>query len=321
MRGWRRLVGGRRRLLIGAAVLLVLLVAYFGGSWVFSSKLIGQHFGSDEQAQFADFKLPQPEAVTLANGKAKLAGWYFANPRAGTAKCAVVMLHGLSINKAVVVPFTPMFWDRGCDLYLYDLRRHGESSEEFSTYGVHDKKDELIAVDWLAKRTGLPDERIGLWGVSYGAATSLQAAAERPDLAFVVAEASYASLSDIASFQAGKIFGSWAKIFVPGALLVSGWRAGFDPSQASPEKAVRGLETPVLLIHSTSDEFTPYQQSEKIYARSDHAHTVLALTRWGAPHGESYLTDPLAYTRIVDNFLAKYVPNFGSRQAAATPTG
>ena len=84
---------------------------------------------------------------------------------------------------------------------------------------------------------------------------------------------------------------------------------------------MRGLETPVLLIHSTSDEFTPYQQSEKIYARSDHAHTVLALTRWGAPHGESYLTDPLAYTRIVDNFLAKYVPNFGSRQAAATPTG
>lgn len=320
MRGWRRLIGGRR-LLIGAAVLLLLVVAYFGGSWVFSSKLIGQQFGSDEQAHFADFRLPQPEAVTLTNGKTKLAGWYFANPRAGTAQCAVVMLHGFVINKAVILPFTPMFWDRGCDLYLYDLRSHGESSREFSTYGVHDKEDELLAVDWLAKRTRLPDGRIGLWGVSYGAATSLQAAVVRPDLAFVVADASYASLFDIASFQAGKIFGSWAKIFVPGALLVSGWRAGFDPSRASPEKAVRGLKTPVLLIHSTADEFTPYQQSEKIYARSDHAHTVLALTRWGAPHGESYLTDPVAYTRIVDNFLAKNVPNFGSRQAAATPTG
>lgn len=313
MRGWLR---GRWRLAVGATVLLVLFLAYFGASWVFSSKLIGIHFGSDEQVVFSDFKLPQPEVVTLTNGSTRLAGWFFANPRAATAKCAVVMLHGFSINKAVVVPFTPMFWDRGCDLYLYDLRSHGESSKGFSTYGVHDKRDELLAVDWLAKRTRLPDSRIGLWGVSYGAATSIQAAAARPTLAFVVADASYSSLSDIASYQAGKMFGSWAKIFVPGALVVSGWRAGFDPSQASPENAVRALSTPLLLIHSASDEFTPYQQSEKIYAQSNHTHTVLSLTRWGAPHGESYLTDPAAYSRILDSFLTKYAPAFGSRRPA-----
>ena len=105
--------------------------------------------------------------------------------------------------------------------------------------------------------------------MSYGAATSLQAAAVRPGLAFVIADASYSSMSEIASAQADTQFGAWANIFVPGALFISGLRGGFDPAQAAPKDAVRGLTTPVLLVHSTTDEFTPSQHSEAIFANSD----------------------------------------------------
>ena len=310
------LVEGRRRrrrlLLATAAVVLGLLGIYIAISWVFSDKLIARQFSSDEQVQFSDFGLPSPQEVTIDNGKTHLAAWYFANPRA--EKCAVVMLHGFTGNKATVLVAAPLFWNRGCDLLFYDLRGHGASSRGLLTYGVADKKDELAVVDWLEKRTGLSDERVGLIGWSYGAATSLQAAAVRQGLAFVVADASFSSLHDIASVQAGSLFGSWAKIFVPGALFVSGLRADFDPSEASPEKAVRNLRTPVLLIHSTTDEVTPYQQSEVIFAHADHRHTRLVLTRWGAPHAMSYGTDTPAYTRFVDSFLDTYVPRFGSRQ-------
>ncbi len=303
-------------MLIGMVVVVVVAVAYGAVSWIFSNKLIGQRFAADEQVSFADFGLPEPEVVPLTNGPIQLAGWYFRNPRA--AGSAVVMLHGFAINKATVLVWARLFWDLGSDLFLYDLRSHGQSSPDLLTYGVLDKEDELVAVDWLAKRTGLVDGRIGLWGVSYGAATSLQAAAVRPGLAFVVADASYSSLLDIGSFQAGQLFGAWARVFVPGALLISGLRARFDPRAASPETAVRGLATPVLLIHSTTDEFTPSVQSEAIFASSDQTHTVLQLTKWGAAHGESYITNPVAYTRFVDEFLATFAPTFGSRQ---TPTG
>ena len=119
------------------------------------------------------------------------------------------------------------------------------------------------------ERTGLPDERIGLWGVSYGAATSIQTAAARPGLGFVIADASYSSMPDIAAVQADKQIGVWARAFIPGALAVAGWRAGFDPSEASPEEAIRGLEAPVLLVHSTTDAFTPSNQSVAIYAAAD----------------------------------------------------
>lgn len=152
----RRLSGDRRWLAIGVGI-LALLVVYFGISWFFSSKLIANHFGSDEQAVFSDFGLPDPEAVTIANGKTKLASWFFQNPRVGETRCAVVMAHGFTGNKAAILSWAPLFWGRGCDLLLFDFRSHGQSSKGFNTYGVHEKQDELAAVDWLEKRSGLPD--------------------------------------------------------------------------------------------------------------------------------------------------------------------
>jgi pimeloyl-ACP methyl ester carboxylesterase len=287
-------------------------VAVYGGiSWFFSEQLIARKCASQPEATFADFGLPQPEDVAIASGTTRLAGWYFANPQ--RAGCAVILLHGFTGNRADVLIAAPLFWKRGCDLLVYDLRGHGQSSPGLFTYGVHDKEDELAAVDWLSRRAGLSVGQIGLMGWSYGAATSLQAAAVRPEVAFVIADASFSSLTDIARVQAKAMFGSWAKLFVPGAMFVAGLRAGFDPTEASPAEAVRGLTTPVLLIHSTTDEFTPYQHSEAIYANSDHAHTWLELTRWAAPHAQSYATNPVAYEGIVDRFLARFAPKFGRR--------
>jgi pimeloyl-ACP methyl ester carboxylesterase len=305
--------GSRLRLPVAGTIVGSALAAiYTGVSWFFSGKLIARQFPADyDEVVFAEFGLPQPENVTFANGATRLAGWYFANPR--RAGCAVILLHGFTGNRATVLDAAPLFWDRGCDLLLYDLRGHGQSSGGFVTYGVHDKGDTLAAVDWLSQRTGLSDGRIGLMGWSWGAATALQTAAVRPELAFVFADASYSSLPAIARVQAKALFGAWATLFVPGALFISGLRADFDPKAAAPEDAVRGLTTPVLLVHSTTDEFTPYEHSEAIFANSDPRHTRLELTRWGAAHAKSYTTDPVAYTRLVDEFLATFVPNFGSR--------
>jgi fermentation-respiration switch protein FrsA (DUF1100 family) len=106
--------------------------------------------------------------------------------------------------------------------------------------------------------------------------------------------------------QADHQFGAWAKIFVPGALKLAGIRAGFDPSHASPDAAIRHVGAPVLLIHSRQDGFTPYPHSEKIYAASIRSRTRLVIPSWSAPHASSYTERPAAYTAIVDAFLQRY---------------
>jgi uncharacterized protein len=297
----------RVRTLIGLLVLLV--IAYVGVSWVFSDKLIAAQARPLGTVDPAKYGLPRPAVVDVPGGGVKLASWFFANPR--KEHCAVIMLHGFGGARAEVVGAAPIFWNRGCDLLLYDSRGHGDSSPALLTFGVHERQDLKLAIAWLGKRSGLGHKRIGLIGWSYGAASAIQAAAEVPNIAFVVADSSYSSLEDIARVQADKQFGAWAKIFVPGATKIAGLRAGFDPGKASPVAEIRKVRAPVLLIHSRQDGFTPYQHSEKIYAASNKARTRLVIPPWPAPHAESYLKRPAAYIAIVDSFLKRYDPSFG----------
>jgi len=227
-----------RRTLLVAATLAVL--GYGGVSWLFSERLIAPDFKPLGAVDVQAFGLPQPNATRIPGDGVTLAAWYFENPR--KSGCAVVMLHGFGGGRAEVLASTPIFWKRGCHLLLYDARGHGESTPALLSFGAHERQDLRLAIEWLENRTGLPQTRIGLIGWSYGAATAIQAAAELPHLAFVVADSSFSSLGDIARVQAERQFGAWAKIFVPGALLVSGLRGGFDARDPAPADVIRNVQ-------------------------------------------------------------------------------
>lgn len=301
----------KRLVMVILGLVLLLVAAYAAVSWVFSDKLIGQQFTPLGEVTPADFGLPAPEDVSIPGDGVTLAGWYFANPL--EANCAVVMLHGFSGSKEEILAAAPIFWNRGCDLLLYDARGHGHSSRALLTYGAHERQDLRHAIDWLSERAELQRPRIGLIGWSYGAATAIQAASEVHELAFTIADSSYSSLGDIARVQADKQFGTWAKLFVPGALWISSLRAGFDAREAAPDDAIRDVRAPTLLIHSRQDEFTPVEHSEAIYAHSDKSGTRLVIPAWEAPHAHSFTNDRVAYTAAVDSFLAEFAPDFGVR--------
>jgi pimeloyl-ACP methyl ester carboxylesterase len=297
----------RVRTLIG--LVAVLAIAYIGVSWVFSDKLIAPQDRPLGKTDPTAYGLPEPTIVHVPGDGVTLSSWYFPNPRNG--HCAVIMLHGFGGARGEVIGPAPIFWKRGCDLLLYDSRGHGDSSPALLSFGVHERQDLRLAIAWLGTRAKLPNRKIGLIGWSYGAASAIQAAAEVPDVAFVVADSSYSSLEDIARVQAGEQFGAWAKIFVPGALAISGIRAHFDPGKANPAAEIRRVKAPVLLIHSRQDGFTPYTHSEKIYANSDKARTELVIPPWKAAHAESFRERPAAYTALVDAFLQRHDPAFG----------
>jgi hypothetical protein len=102
-----------------------------------------------------------------------------------------------------------------------------------------------------------------------------------------------------------------AGVIVPGVLLVARMRAGFDPAAVSPEDTIAQAQMPVLLIHSRTDDFTPYTHSEAIYANSDHSRTVLHVNDWGSPHAADIGTDFAGYKQLFDAFMAEYAPDFG----------
>lgn len=301
--------------IILSALALVFLGAYAYGSWFFASVLIARPTQTlAESAALvkktpADVGLPAPADVTFSSGEVTLAGWYFANERDGD--CGVVLLHGYTSTRYGVLNYAPLFWERGCDLLLYDARGHGESNGRYHTYGYYEKEDARAAALWLAAQSGLPLGKIGLMGVSYGAATSLQAAPLLPELAFIIADSPYQDLETIIRYQAVQQYGPAVQIMIPGAWLVAELRANFDVEDVSPANSAAQAQPPILLIHSLSDTYTPPANSQAIYARSNLSRTVLHLTDWGASHGDDIKINFGGYVELVDLFLQSYAPGFG----------
>lgn len=306
----------RKGIWLVLGLIVALLILYGVASWVFSSQIIGGETQSlADAAATSDpptaFGLPEPETIAIDAGEVTLAGWYFDNP--ADAGCGLMFLHGFHGTRYHALNWAPMFWERGCDILAYDHRGQGDSSPAFFTYGFYEKQDAVAALDWFAAKAGLERSQIGVFGVSYGAATALQMAPMTPEIAFVGADSAYSDLREILGYQARQLFPRLAPLLLPGALRIAELRADFEVEAVAPERSIAQIEVPVLLIHSLTDEYTFYTHSEDIYANSHKERTVLELTDWGAPHGRSILTDPVAYRRIVDDFLAQYAPDYGLR--------
>ncbi len=304
-----------RALVIIGVVLLVLLAAYLVASWYFSDMIV--KFDTDdlaeERAEHGDpagYGLPAPEEVQIPANGVTLAGWYFENP--GEGDCGVVLMHGITGSRYGMLKYAPLFWPRGCDLLIYDHRYHGGSTGEYGTYGFYEKRDTLVALEWFAQRSGLPINRIGMMGESYGAATALEAAALEPGVAFVAADSAYGSLEAIVGEQAVQLFGPALQPLVPGALVVAGLRAGFDTDQVAPVEIAGDIQVPVFLSHSATDEYTVPRHSEEIYGQLREAGCHrLHLTGWGSKHADSIDDDFGAYQAQVEEFLSACVPGFG----------
>ena len=303
-----------RNLWITLIVIALIAVAYGSAAWYFSNLIIASDTESLAEAAAdgdtpADFGLPEPEAITIDTGQVTLAGWYFDNPADGD--CGLMFLHGFHGTRYHALNWAPIFWDRGCDVLAYDHRGHGDSTPAFHTYGYYEKEDAVAALDWFTAHSGLERSQIGVFGVSYGAATALQMAPLTPEIAFVAADSAYSELTEIIDFQGREMFPTLAPLVLPAALRLTELRADFDVDAVAPERSIADITVPILLIHSLTDEYTASTHSEDIYADSDPSRTVLHLTDWGSPHARDITTDPTAYRQLVDEFLAQFAPNFG----------
>lgn len=306
---------GKRIWIILAAILILILLVYGVISWLFADFMIAAPAPSLEEERArtgdpADFGLPDPENVTIQSGDVSLSGWYFDNPAAG--ECGVMFMHGFVGSRYQALYWAPLFWERGCDILAYDHRGHGDSSPGLFTYGYFEKEDALAAFRWFQERAGLAEAQIGVAGVSYGAATALQLAPMIPDAPFVLADSSYSSVADIVGARGEARVGQFlSRLVVAGVLPIAEMRTGMDAAAVSPANTIAEAQMPILLIHSRTDDFTPYTHSEAIFANSNQSRTVLHVNEWGSPHAADIGTDFAAYKQLFDDFMAEFVPEFG----------
>ncbi|HTM51873.1 MAG TPA: alpha/beta fold hydrolase [Bryobacteraceae bacterium] len=249
---------------------------------------------------------PEDAAITSADG-VPMAAWLFTSPRSRGA--AVIVLHGQTDNRAGMLGYANLFLRNGYDVLAPDLRGHGASGGELSTYGFLEADDLRRWLDWLAARR--PGERVFGFGESMGAAILIQSLAVESRFCAVVAEAPYASLREIAYDRLSQ---RWGASTWPGryplrpilelAIVYDRVRYGVDLDRVSPETAVRASHTPVLLIYGSEDRNTPPRHARRI-----HQGNPARVSLWQIPtsaHAGAWGALPLEFEKRV---LAWFSPD------------
>lgn len=293
----------RRLLLVLTLIALVLIMLFGGASWYIASQAVKAERKPLEDT-VARLQIPFEEVTFPARDKTvMLKGWYLLT---SDRDSVIILVHGVDSNRASrdtgLVDLAGGLYREGFSVLLFDLRGHGESGEGRLSGGLFEQEDVLGAYDWLLSR-GFQPGRIGLWGISLGAAVSLLAAAREPGIAGVVADSAFADIRDMIASEIPKrtSMPSWvARALIPGVVLAARLFYGIDLNLIVPQAVVDDLDYPAYLIHCEGDQRIPPEHSRRLQEASPAS--VLWIPSCGE-HARAFKTFPQEYLRRVSDYF------------------
>jgi uncharacterized protein len=241
-----------------------------------------------------------------------LSGWYIeVDPSAPV----VVVTHGLGASKRGANLLIPagMLSRSGFNVLIYDLRNHGESDHDNGRTSIGSKEfqDVLGAWGWLVNVKGYSPERIGLYGVSLGGGTTLDAFGEEPQVAAAFVDSPFANLSEIMNAELAR--NGYPTFLTTPGIIMARVAAGEDLLAHSPTEAIYNDNgRPLYIVHGTGDERISVNQTLELEALAQE--TNANLTTW-IPEGVGYVGGvfvyPDEYEQRMVNFFQEALKDSG----------
>lgn len=197
----------------------------------------------------------------------------------------VVLLHGWMMDGDSLLPWSLQLADAGYRAISIDLRNHGQSGAAPSGFGVREAADVGEVVAALRAR-GEIQGPLYLFGVSYGAATSLFAARQLGDeVAGVIAMESFANagrgIRDMIPYmlseqpdglvaQAGMRLARWkyGSQDLDAVVAAAGDALGIDLDAVDVGQSLQHVDACVLLMHGDADRHIPVAHGRSLAAMS-----------------------------------------------------
>jgi fermentation-respiration switch protein FrsA (DUF1100 family) len=182
---------------------------------------------------------------------------------------------------------------------LIDQRDHGDSDDEDLRFaaGTEEYLDVLGAWDWLVAR-GVPEARIGILGMSFGAATTVIAGGEEPRVHAVWEDSAYADMGEaISDYLAHEGYPTQLEA---GGLLMARIVAGDDLTSKSPLAEIPSYAGRRLaIVHGAADTLLSPRYAEELRASAEAS---------GVDLREYWIVPGMDHTRAVVEARAEYEP-------------
>ncbi|XP_041992652.1 uncharacterized protein LOC121743416 isoform X1 [Salvia splendens] len=232
------------------------------------------HYNPDQYLWEKDF--------TLAGRKYNREDVELSNERGHTLKCShyapsqvpdgsplpcVIYCHGNSGCRADANEAAVVLLPSNITVFTLDFSGSGLSDGDYVSLGWHEKNDLKVVISYL--RSNEKVSRIGLWGRSMGAVTSLLYGAEDPSIAGMVLDSAFSNLFNLMLELADVYKIRLPKFTVKMALQymrrVIQKKAKFDITRLDCIQVAPKTFIPAMFGHAKDDKFVQSQHSDAIY--------------------------------------------------------
>jgi uncharacterized protein len=245
--------------------------------------------------------LPTQSITLQSQNNGTISGWFV---RGMPATGAVLLVHGIRSNRMQMLSRARLLYKQGYSVMLIDLPAHGESTGEKMTFGINEAEAVKTSISYLAQN--YPDEKIGIIGVSLGAASTVLAlAGVSPAPAAIVLESMFPSIAEAVSDRFEMQLGEWGRPLAPLLLWQLPVRLGFWADQLRPIASLSSLHVPVLIASGSKDRHTTLEETKRIFQVANSPKELWIVE--GALHQDLFKFDPANYKRRISGFLGTYL--------------
>jgi uncharacterized protein len=181
-------------------------------------------------------------------------GWYVEHPQ---PRAVILVAHGNAGNITSRNDLLRELYQLGASVLIFDYRGYGRSVGTPNEAGI--LADARGARSWLARRAGIPESQIVLFGASLGGGVQVDLAAEDGARGLILVK-TFSSLPDVAALHYP---------FVPVRLLMR--------TRLDSESKIGRYRGPLLEMHGDRDTVVPFALGQRLFAAANEPKQFLVL--------------------------------------------
>jgi dipeptidyl aminopeptidase/acylaminoacyl peptidase len=219
----------------------------------------------------------------------------------------IILVHGLGGNRYSNYPLAKYFLEMGYNVITFDQRSTNKNTAKYTTFGYWEKYDVIDLVDYVEEYA--PEQKIGIWGASYGGATAgLALGYENVDerVGFIILDCPVSSMKWMVEQEMKNMdIGIPVGYMTLCGNIINKLKLGFTYQDADVASAMKDVKTPVLTINSKSDSMTPYFMGKDIYDSINGKNKEIWTVN-DSEHCEIWIDHNQEYRNRIESFLSKY---------------